>query len=66
MSDTEKKFANPAKLREDIDRERGADIEDHPGAAPLGKSMETAPNAATREQMKIARQQEDKRSGETD
>lgn len=60
------KPANPAKLREEIDEERGADIEDHPGAAPLGTSMESAPNAATREQMKIARRQEDKRHGESE
>ena len=57
------KTSNPTKLREEIDEDRGADITDHPGAAPLGTSMESAPNEATREQMKEARAQQKKRDG---
>lgn len=55
--------SNPTKLREEIDKDRGAEIVNHPGAAPLGTSMESAPNEATREQMKEARRQQKKRDG---
>ena len=57
----EKTGATAPQVSEEIDETRGSDNKSYPGAAPLGTDAEAGGNAATREELKIAREQEKKR-----
>lgn len=60
MSEHDQDGPTAAQLRDDIDKGEGGDKAGFPdpSAAPLGTDAEAGGNAATREELKIARQQE--------
>lgn len=55
------KGATAPQVSKEIDEERGSDNKSYPGAAPLGTDAEAGGNAATREELKIAREQTEDR-----
>ena len=57
---TDDKGATAPQVSKDIDDTRGSDNKTYPGAAPLGTDAEAGGNGATREELKIAREQEKK------